>query len=99
MWCFKESYERSAKFVDGGTCFYFEFSRRTLQSISPAAQRVGQLREDKISDKSTIINLQKQLIDEFKEVEVKKIQDTVQSEVKTVQKYKLFHIWHTFFWP
>ena len=49
-----------------------------LQSISPDAQCVGQLREEKISDQSTIIYLQKQLINE-KEVQVKKIQETVQS--------------------
>ena len=54
-----------------------------LQSISPDAQCVGQLREEKISDQSTIINL---LLIDKKEVQAKKVQETVQSKVKTVQK-------------
>ena len=66
MWCFKESYGRSAKLVDGGTYFCFEFSHRTFitvyHSTSPDAQCVGQLKEEKISNQSTISNLQKQLI-------------------------------------
>ena len=45
-----------------------------------------QLKVEKISDKSTIINLHKQLLIDEKEVQVKTIQETVQSEVKAVQK-------------
>ena len=55
-----------------------------LKSTCQDAERVEQLKEEKISDQATIINLQTQLIDE-KELQIKTVQETVQSEVKAVQ--------------
>ena len=86
MRCLKESYKISAKFVDGGTNFCFELSRRTIITVYQSeCTGVGKLRELRISDQSTINNLPKQLIGE-KEVQVKKIQETVQMKLRQYRK-------------
>ena len=55
-----------------------------LKNVSQAAEWVEELKKEKISDQSTIIDLQKKLI-YAKDLQVKTLQKTGQSEVKTVQ--------------
>ena len=54
-----------------------------LQDTYQDAESVEEMKEAKLNDQATIIDLQKKLIHE-KDEQVKKLQETVQSEVKSV---------------
>ena len=55
-----------------------------LEDTMKDAESVEKMKEEKVSDQATIIDLQKKLI-EAKDEQVKKLQETFQGEVKSVQ--------------